>query len=83
MSSMSLSKKTQANLPLEMFLLGLRSNPEAFKPLVPEQAYAFLGEYENVKVANRRLQPKELFDYVQAWWLKDLVAERGRPAVAP
>jgi len=81
--SQSLSKKTQANLPLEMFLLGLRSNPKAFKPLVPEQAYAFLNEYENVKVANRRLQPKELFDYVQAWWLKDLVAERGRPAVAP
>ena len=81
--SQRLSKKTQANLPLEMFLLGLRRNPRAFKHLVPVEAYDFMKEYERVKRLNRGMVSGELFDFVQAWWLKGLVADNIKPVVCP
>ena len=82
--SQRLSKKTQANLPLEMFLLGLRRNPKAFTCIVPAEARAFMEEYDDTKDrATRRMVSEELFDFVQAWWLKGLVVESSEPAVAP
>ena len=80
----SLSTKTQANLPLEMFLLGLRRNPKAFTCIVPAEARAFMEEYDDAKDrATRRMVSEELFDFVQAWWLKGLVVESSKPAAAP
>lgn len=81
--SQRLSKKTQANLPLEMFLLGLRRNPKAFEHLVPVEADDFMMEYERVKHLNCGMVSGELFGFVQAWWLKGLVADNIKPVVCP
>ena len=70
------------DMPLELFL-GLRRNPRAFKALVPVEANDFLQEYEGVEDINRRMVSKELFDFVQSWWLRRLAAVQGSPAVAP
>ena len=80
----SLGKMVEAdNVPLELFLLGLRRNPKAFKAVVPVEANDFLHEYESVEFINRRMVSKELFDFVQSWWLRRLAAVQGSPAVAP
>ena len=80
----SLGKMVETdNVPLELFLLGLRRNPKAFKAVVPVEANDFLQEYESVEFINRRMVSKELFDFVQSWWLRRLAAMQGSPAVAP
>jgi len=66
-----------------MFLLGLRRNPKAFKHLAPVEADDFMMEYERVKRLNRGMVSGELFDFVQAWWLKGLVADNIKPVVCP